>query len=95
MAQKRFGNQEERSRIRNKIEDYNKYQWFVFIPLWLVTVLQMIFPARTLPVPEMYILLFDVGSFLFSITAFVAIRLQVRKLKVKLEETEEYTSKRI
>lgn len=88
MPRKHLKNQEERTRILHKIEDYNKYQWFVFIPLWLVTVLQMIFPARTLPVPEIYILLFDVGAFLFSAIAFIAIRLQVRKLKVKLEEME-------
>lgn len=86
MTRKQFGNPEERSLIRNKIEDYNKYQWFVFIPLWLVTIAQIFFPAQTLPVPEIYILLLDVGAFLFSVIGFIAIRLQVRKLKAKLEE---------
>jgi hypothetical protein len=88
---------EESARIRRKIDDYNKYQWLVFIPLWVVTIVQMVFPARTIPIPEIYILLLDVAAMLFSITGFIAIRLQIRKLKEKreqLEESEKYTAKR-
>lgn len=88
MARKLWGNQKERSKIKNKIENYNKYQWLVFIPLWLGTILQMIFPARTIPIPETYILLLDVGTLLFSVIAFIAIRLQIRKLNVKMEQLE-------
>jgi len=97
MARKFSKNHEQSSRIRKKIDDYNKFQWLVFIPLWLVTILQMIFPARTMPVPEIDILLLDIGAFLFSLIAFVVIRLQVRKLRAKLaqlEKSENYIPKR-
>ncbi|MEO6906312.1 MAG: hypothetical protein ABI210_00335 [Abditibacteriaceae bacterium] len=88
MSRKYLKNQEERSKIRDKIENFNKYQWLVFIPLWLVTILQISFPARTIPIPEIYILLLDVGALLFSVIAFIAIRLQIQRWKVKLEQLE-------
>jgi len=97
MTRKFSKEQEESSRIRKKIDDYNKFQWLVFIPLWLVTILQMIFPARAIPVPEISLLFLDVGVFFFSLIAFVVIRLQVRKLKTKLaqlEKSENYIPKR-
>jgi len=97
MAQKGVRPQDESAGIRKKIDDSNKYQWLVFIPLWLVTILQMIFPARTIPVPEIYILFLDVGALLFSVIAFIAIRLRVRKLRdilAQLEKTENYIPKR-
>lgn len=88
MARKYWKNQEEHSAIRNKIENYNKYQWLAFIPLWLVTIAQMIFPARTIPLPEIYILLLDVAAFLCSVIAFIAIRLRIQKFKAALEQLE-------
>ena len=97
MAQKGMEPQDEESRLRKKIDDCNKYQWLVFIPLWVVTLLQMIFPARTIPVPEIYILFLDVGALLFSVIAFIAIRLRVKKLRdilAQLEKTENYIPKR-
>jgi len=97
MSRKYLKNQEERSVIRDKIENCNKYQWLVFIPLWLVTIVQMFFPARSIPFPEIYILFLDVAVFLFSVIAFIAIRLRVSKLRnilTQLEKTEDYHPKR-
>ena len=97
MTRKFSKNNEESAGIRRKIDDCNKYQWLVFIPLWVVTLLQMIFPARTIPVPEIYILFLDVGALVFSVIAFIAIRLRVKKLRdilAQLEKTENYIPKR-
>jgi len=88
MTRKFSKNHEECAGIRKKIDDYNKYQWLVFIPLWGVTIAQMIFPARTLPMPEIYILFLDVAAFLFSVIAFIAIRLRVGKLRYALAQLE-------
>lgn len=97
MTRKFSKNNKESAKIRKKIDDCNRYQWLVFIPLWLVTILQMIFPARTIPIPEIYILFLDVGALLFSVIAFIAIRLRVKKLRdilAQLEKTENYIPKR-
>jgi hypothetical protein len=88
MSRKYGKNQEERSAIRDKINDYNKYQWLAFIPLWLVTIAQMIFPARSIPLPEIYILFLDIAAFLFSVIAFIAIRLRIQKFKAALKQLE-------
>ena len=91
MTRKFSKKHDECAGIRKKIDDYNKYQWLVFIPLWAVTIAQMIFPARIIPVPEIYILFLDVATFLFSVIAFIAVRLRVGKLRyalVQLEKTD-------
>ena len=90
MAQKSGESQDEKSRLRRKIDDYNKYQWLVFIPVWAAAI-------WNISGHEAFGWLIDIGALLFSVIAIVAIRLQVRKLKAtlaRLEKREDYIPKR-
>jgi hypothetical protein len=84
MAQKSVEPQDEKSRLQKKIEDYTQFQWLVFIPVWVPGILKFVNPTPTVPGREIYVLLFHIGTVVFSIVAFVLIRLQIKKLKRKL-----------
>jgi len=90
MARKNGELQDEESRLRKKIDDYNKYQWLVFIPVWAAAI-------WNITGHEAFGWLIDIGALLFSVIAIVAIRLQVRKWRAalaRLEKRGNYIPKR-
>lgn len=88
MALKSEEPQDEKSRLQKKIEEYTQFQFLAFIPVWVPTILQFVNPTPTVPGREIYVLLFNIGTLILAIVAFVLIRRHIKKLKRQLELLE-------
>jgi len=61
-----------------------QYQYLCWFPVWIPLVINAINPKPVMPGREIYVLWFHIGSFLFSLVSWIALRVYLSKLKKQI-----------
>ncbi|MBW3636584.1 MAG: hypothetical protein KY445_08990 [Armatimonadetes bacterium] len=80
--------QDEKTKLQKKIEEYTQFQWLALMPAWLPGILSLVNPTPTVPGREGYVLMVRVGMIVFGIVCFALVRAKIKKMKAQLERLE-------
>ena len=78
----------QKAALEKKIAGLAQYQYLCWIPVWVPYVTNAVNPKPVMPGREIYVLWFHIGSFLFSLGSWIALRVYLSKLKQQVAALE-------
>lgn len=75
---------QQKEALEKKHAGLAQYQYLCWFPVWIPLITNAVRPTPTVPGREIYVLWFHIGSFVFSLVSWVALRIYLGKLKKQI-----------
>ncbi len=86
--------QDEKTKLEKKIQEYNLFQWLALMPSWLPYVMDLFNRTPPAPVREIHVLVLRVGLAIFSLVCFAVVGMKIKKMQARMVEIEIGESRR-
>lgn len=74
----------QKEALEKKRAGLAQYQYLCWFPVWIPMMLKAVKPTPIVPGREIYVVWFHIGSFIFSLVSWIALRVYLGKLKKQI-----------